>query len=321
MSFEQPEFDLLAAFKHRFGFDENNDDALLETRVLKGAQHVYNNAIDVFVDRQGTQDAAAIVWSLMQKKGYSRSSWSKHELHPSVDLLGEEATARFIFTMDLLNFCFWSESHDSEKGFTIEWQDKKWTGYNALVAALQRALDEGLDITTPDFWQNEEDCNLDTLKHVFRSETEEGIPMLEQRLQCLREAGTILYEKYDCDIIKLIKGADKSAAKLVNNLAHRLPCFRDELKWEDEKVRFLKRAQIFVADLWACFDGKGLGEFHDIDMLTAFADYRIPQMLHTLGCLYYSPPLDSRIRRQLPIEAGHDWEVQLRGNNRYIFDP
>jgi hypothetical protein len=36
-------------------------------------------------------------------------------------------------------------------------------------------------------------------------------------------------------------------------------------------VRFLKRAQIFVADLWAAFDGEGYGEFNDIDKITMFA--------------------------------------------------
>jgi hypothetical protein len=36
-------------------------------------------------------------------------------------------------------------------------------------------------------------------------------------------------------------------------------------------VRFLKRAQIFVADLWAAFDGESYGEFDDIDKITIFA--------------------------------------------------
>ena len=39
-------------------------------------------------------------------------------------------------------------------------------------------------------------------------------------------------------------------------------------------VKFYKRAQILIADLWACFEGKGYGQFHDIDTLTMFADYR-----------------------------------------------
>jgi hypothetical protein len=53
------------------------------------------------------------------------------------------STVAFIFTMDLLNFSFWSEEEEDER-FSIEYKGKKWTGYWSLVAALQRALDEGM---------------------------------------------------------------------------------------------------------------------------------------------------------------------------------
>lgn len=42
-------------------------------------------------------------------------------------------------------------------------------------------------------------------------------------------------------------------------------------------------------------------------------DYRIPQMLNNLGCLLYSPPLESHLRRHNIIEFGNPWEVELRG--------
>lgn len=78
-------------------------------------------------------------------------------------------------------------------------------------------------------------------------------------------------------------------------------------------MRFLKRAQILVADIWACFDGADYGEFHDIDKITMFADYRVPQILNTLGCVMYSPLLDQVIRQKRLIASGHKWEIQLRG--------
>ena len=36
-------------------------------------------------------------------------------------------------------------------------------------------------------------------------------------------------------------------------------------------------------------------------------------MLHTLGCLIYSPPLESHIRQFKTIGSGDPWELQLRG--------
>jgi hypothetical protein len=39
-------------------------------------------------------------------------------------------------------------------------------------------------------------------------------------------------------------------------------------------VSLHKRAQILIGDIWACFQGEGLGAFDDIDTITMFADYR-----------------------------------------------
>ncbi len=139
-----------------------------------------------------------------------------------------------------------------------------------------------------------------------------------------------MIQRFDCKFSNCIKEADGSAAALVNLLVEHFPCFRDESKFEGKNLRFYKRAQILVADLWACFDGEGYGRFHDIDQITMFAgisapcessdslakltlDYRIPQMLHTLSCLRYSPPLEYHIRQLRSIESGHSWEIQLRG--------
>jgi len=121
-------------------------------------------------------------------------------------------------------------------------------------------------------------------------------------------------QKYECNFANCIAAANQSAAALVNLLAQEFPCFRDEFQFENRKsVRFLKRAQILVADLWACFNGADYGEFHDIGKITMFADYRVPQILNTLGCLMYSPLLDQVIRQKRLIASGHKWEIQLRG--------
>jgi len=281
-----------------------------DTGVLDGAEYVYNNSIDVALDSQSTKAAAGLIYDQMQKKEYSTKTWSSYDLHPKEK---DRSTVAFIFTMDLLNFSFWSEKSADER-FAIEYKGKKWTGYWSLVAALQRALDEEIPITSSDFWQNEDECTEEVLKHVFRSATEEDIPMFEERVACLREAGQVLYEKYQCSFTNCIETADHSAAALVNLLARDFPCFRDEVRFENRKsVRLLKRAQILVADLWACFDGEDFGDFDDIDKITMFADYRVPQMLSSMGCLMYSPLLDHVIRQKQVIKSGHPWEIQLRG--------
>lgn len=49
-------------------------------------------------------------------------------------------------------------------------------------------------MTDPHFWHSEDECSLDTLRHVFRSCTDEEMPLLKERLDCLRESAQTLYE-------------------------------------------------------------------------------------------------------------------------------
>lgn len=122
-------------------------------------------------------------------------------------------------------------------------------------------------------------------------------------------------QKYSCSFTNCIQAAKGSAAGLVNLLAKDFSCFQDEFRWQGRRkpIRFLKRAQILVADLWACFQGESYGAFRDIDKITMFADYRVPQILSTMGCLSYSPPLGTAIQEKEIIPSGSSWEMQLRG--------
>ncbi|KAI4245149.1 MAG: hypothetical protein L6R42_010279 [Xanthoria sp. 1 TBL-2021] len=310
MSDSEPDEELLSLLRHSLGISDASSSKAPNTEVLEGAQHVYHNSIDVALDTYGTKTAAARIWSLMQEKSYSFKTWSDHSLHPKGK---DEATVNFIFLMDLLNFCFWSESSDPQQRFAVEYQGQRWTGYWSLVAVIHRALEEDIPITTPSFWTNDTECTDDMLKHVFRSATPELIPLLDERIACIREAGRILVEDFNGSVPQLVHQAKQSATALVNLLVINFPCFKDTATFESRSIHFYKRAQIFVADLWACFEGQTYGCFHDIDNITMFADYRIPQMLHSLGCLRYSPSLESRIRNLKELDSGGSWEVQLRG--------
>ncbi|OAA57446.1 hypothetical protein SPI_07105 [Niveomyces insectorum RCEF 264] len=310
MSDDEADPELLALLRQHFlGQAPVDEDA--ETGVLEGAEHVYDNAIDVALDMRSCKNTAAAIYSQMQQQHYSTATWSKHELHPTAR---DASTVAFIFTVDLLNFSFWSELSEADR-FHIMYRGKRWTGYWSLVAALQRALGEGIPITSPDFWRDPDRCTMGTMRWVFRSSSAEEMPLLAERLACLREAGRVLAAQYDGCATNVVAAAKGSAARLVNLLARDFACLRDEFPYEHRRrpVRFLKRAQLLAAELWACFQGEGYGAFTDIGKLTMFADYRVPQILHATGCLYYSPPLLTAIQLKKPLANGSSWEMQLRG--------
>lgn len=137
-----PDLELLELLRQSLGLGgrPSKTPQPAETKVLEGAKYVFDNSIDVALDPKGTRRAAETIWKTMQEKEYSTESWSAHELHPKAK---DESTVDFIFTMDLLNFSFWSDELDASKRFAVDYRGRKWTGYWSLVAVLQRALDEG----------------------------------------------------------------------------------------------------------------------------------------------------------------------------------
>ncbi len=216
-----------------------------------------------------------------------------------------EEHARWLFVVDTVNFSFWPD-HGKPR-WSVEYGGRKWSGYWALAASLKRAYEEGLPITNAAFLA---ELSRDTLENIFRGKGE--IPLFEARLSNLREAGRILLTNFNGDVMELIEAAEKSAEKLVELVVLNFPSFRDEALYEGSRVFFWKRAQLYAFDLYTTFNGKGPGEFHDLDVLTAFADYKLPQVLRALGVIRYSEELSSKIDRRVLIEPGSDEEVEIR---------
>ena len=67
--------------------------------------------------------------------------------------------------------------------------------------------------------------------------------------------------------------------------------------------------QILVGDLWGAFEGKDYGKFNDIDKLTMFPDYRVPQILYHVGIFEYSESVKETIKGLIEIPAGTKLEV------------
>ena len=191
MSDDEADEELLELLRKSLGLQTNSSFQEPKIKVLKDAEFIYNNATDVALDMQSTKRAAAKIYELMQKKSYSTRDWRTHELHPKSR---DESTVGMIFLMDLLNFSFWSEQNNREDCFAVEYRGQNWTGYWSLIAAIQKALDDGIPITEPSFWNNETKCSDEVLKSVFRSSTDEEIPLLRERIHCVREAGRVLQE-------------------------------------------------------------------------------------------------------------------------------
>lgn len=221
---------------------------------------------------------------------------------------GTWRTAAWVLLLDAQNFCFWSWAGAGDRRWTVDYDGQRYDGYWALVAALRKAVDRGQPLWDADYLLSASDTELAA---IFAPAEPGGtpIPMLARRVAHCREVGAGLREQ---PVEELIGAANGSAVALVEAVRQRYPSF-DDVAWVDgQEVRFLKRAQILIGDLHGAFAGEGLGAFPDLHELTAFADYKVPQVLRRFGVLHYAPELEAALREQQLIPANSRWELEIR---------
>jgi hypothetical protein len=272
--------------------------------VLSSTRQVVEQGEYVWIDRE---EIKLLVHQWIQhnkESAITPPSW--YEQYHFFD--GTERTVNWILALDALNFCFWAEK--DQPRWTIEYHGETLNGYMAEAAALKRAVEED-DIP---LWDATYLTTISekTLAHIFRGE--QTIPLFEQRLQNIREVGRVLLAQFDGQFIHAIEQAEHNAVKLALLLTQDFPSFNDIAFYRNQRICFLKRAQICVADLYGAFGGKSWGAFTDLHQLTAFADYKLPQVLRHLKVLEYHPTLAKRIDNQELLEAGSEEEIELRAS-------
>jgi len=237
--------------------------------------------------------------SLFQKDGIHRKA---------VD--DENFGANYVFFISTLNFSFWTPEEGPK--WQVEYNGSLHTGYMGLVAAVNKALDNGVNLTDPHYYA---DITEDKLNRFLMGEGSIPCALVGERVRCLREVADVLKSKFSGSVPVMIKKAENSADRLLDIVTDNFPCFRDNAMMGEGQTRvsFHKRAQIFIADLWGMNEGKGIGRFEDIEALTMFADYRVPQSLQYFGALKYSDELLSELRKNEVMASGCQFEVEIRG--------
>lgn len=229
----------------------------------------------------------------------------KTPVHPQK---ADSAGINWVFFADTLNFSFWNNDLDAQ--YEVTYKGEKYTGYLAMCAAINRALDQGIPLTSPAFFTT---LDVDGLGQLLIGDDGIPIPLLQERAACLNEVGHVLEKNWSGSFSEMLQASKNSAPDLLQLILDNFPCFRDGGSFEGTKVSFHKRAQILVADIWCLFEGSGEGRMAGIDGLTMFADYRVPQSLQHYGVFKYSDQLIDHLKAEKLLESGHRWEQEIRG--------
>ena len=216
-----------------------------------------------------------------------------------------ERTLYYLFVLDTINFCFWPKQ--GHKRWSIRVGGKELSGYYGLAAGLKGAFEKGYPLDDPTWLAS---LKIEDLEEILSGKGK--LQLMEERVMALRELGTFFLDKWAGRPAKFVEACRASAVRLALWLASELPSFADFSYYKGRKILFYKRAQLLAADLYCAFRGKGWGRFLDMEELTAFADYKLPQVLRHMGILQYSPSLAKRIDSRELIPPGSPEEVEIR---------
>jgi hypothetical protein len=220
---------------------------------------------------------------------------------------GGPDSVSYFLVLDTLNFCFWPLPGRPKWEVLVD--SETLSGYVALAAALKRALLSGVPIGDARYLSS---IDLKRLEEVLNGSGK--LQLLEERSAGLRELGRMLAGEFGGEAWRLVEAAEGSALNLVRLLARKLSSFRDVATYHGREIYFYKRAQILAADLFGAFGGEEWGRFFDMEQLTAFPDYKLPQVLRHLGIFRYSDELARKIDSLTLIDPGSPEEVEIRAN-------
>ena len=212
--------------------------------------------------------------------------------------------------INTLNFVF------TDFSTSVKYKIENLSDTDAMVYQIEKALLEGVPLTQGHYMR---DMDLKEFKRIFTGNIE--MPMADEKVKILNNVGDTLVTKYDGDWINFIDDGPKklydNGEGLVERLVRDFKRFDDHSIFENEKVYFLKLAQLAF---WGIQRELSKRYFHieDMENMTAFADYIIPVALESFGIVKYSSELKEKINSGILIDRDSIEEIEIRSTSIYV---
>lgn len=255
----------------------------------------------------------------------------------------KERIALYILALDAINFSFWTNEDSDIK---YEYEDLAVTLTNMAQSdhehQHQLILDSGSSgsarlssqfVFSPNSLQH---MTVDRMTFLFQTHHAKGWvpPNIQERCQIWNEIGFGLQQApFNGAISVLLDMAQQSAPTLVHLLIESFPNFRDDTATNYENsthcqnrptvseslklpmLYFYKRAQICVGDWNAALSAQSIPlNLKDMDEITTFADYRVPQLLRHVDVLQYSPQLAKQVDCHIELAPYSGEELAIRAS-------
>lgn len=221
-----------------------------------------------------------------------------------------ERDVQAIFLEDAVNFCFWAAKDRQKWQVELESGEVTQGGWHGLSACFKRALKENVSLLDAAYVALISDHDA---RKLLRGVGGVEIPLLRQRADILRETGAVLLKTFSGAFMNILTLSDFDSAKLISLVKEHFSSFRDVSVFHGKDIVFLKRAQILCNDLDRVMRPRGRA-MKGLEELTAFADYKLPQVLRMFGVLEYDKELADKVDAYIEISHDSVEEIEIRAS-------
>ncbi len=275
----------------------------MQQDILITTKKVVENAKSVSINKRAVKEFC---------NSFSLNNVATAELG-NADKLDISQQIGLVCVFNCVNFCYWAGK--GQEKWAIRIDGEMIDGATGIFRALEEALKNGAPLLDAHFLQN---INREKFNEILNGNIE--IPLLDERVKCLNEAGEVLLKNFDGSFMKVFEASNGDAVELTNLFIKFFSSFNDYATFEGEKVEFHKRAQLNTDMINYRLAKRGEKELSNLDKLTAFADYKVPQMLRKFGILEYTPELANKIDSYEEIEERSREEIEIRATTIWAIE-
>lgn len=265
-------------------------------KILESCEYVSQNSRYVKINYDKVNDFIKDLDNL------KNTHWLSSNLFGILDLDVETLINYLLVLHTIGDYSFWGSPK-----WTIKTNDGKiLDGTYAMMYVLYNRFKSncGMNMTIEEFGE------------LLKGDIE--IPLLEDRYNNLKVMNEILESKMNNNFYRQIAHFTNDE-ELFDYIINNFPYFKDESKYYGKTIYLYKRAQLFTSDILQI---RRLKENIEVDLknLVGCADYKIPQVMRTLGILEYSNELSNIVDNEIEVEKDSKYEIEIRANMLTVID-
>ena len=208
----------------------------------------------------------------------------------------------FLLIYDAIDFSFWGNPK-----WTIDANGKNLDGGIALLHCIFNLFNGRNSI---EVYYQLENMTLEDFKDILKGNID--IPLLEERYKIVTGIAKIVNTKMNGNFYDHIKDMNTDQ-EIFKTLISNFNNFEDTRTYNEKTIYFYKLAQLLTSDILHVIEIKEKRNVNYSNLLGC-ADYKIPQVMQSLGILEYDTKLLSLLETKTEIEENSEYEVEIRAS-------